>query len=96
MAVSGGPVFDDVKDQSPQLVGVVSSYVANRQWGESLPGLLQAQDLTAFHESIQKLRTIDEAKEKEQEEQKQLEQSKQQPPATPPPQTPDPPASNPN
>ena len=82
--VSGGPVFDDVT----QLVGVVSAYMANRRPGESLPGLLQAQDLTAFHDSIQKIKSLDEAKEQEKKgaEEKQAEASKQSPPgSTPPP-----------
>ena len=77
--VSGGPVFSELKDATPELIGVVSAYMANRRSGESLPGLLQAQDLTAFHEHIEKLKSLDEAKEKEQEEQKQIEQ-KEQPP----------------
>jgi Trypsin-like peptidase domain len=76
--VSGGPVFDDA-GKTPQLVGVVSAYVASRRWGESLPGLLQAQDLTPFHDTIKRLKSIDEAIEQEQEQQKRVEQSKQGP-----------------
>jgi hypothetical protein len=82
--VSGGPVFDDMGKEPPQLVGVVSAYLANRQWSESLPGLLQAQDLTPFHESIKRLKSIDEAKQQEQEEQKEVEQAKQGPEPAPP------------
>lgn len=73
--VSGGPVFSELKDAIPELIGVVSAYMANRRSGESLPGLLQAQDLTAFHEHIQKIKSFDDAKEKEHEAQKQVEQS---------------------
>ena len=74
--VSGGPVFCEQKGSSPELIGVVSAYMANRRMGESLPGLLQAQDLTAFHEHIPKIRDFGEAKEKEQEAQKKIEQAK--------------------
>jgi hypothetical protein len=82
--VSGGPVFSELKDATPELIGVVSSYMANRRSGESLPGLLQAQDLTAFHDHIQKLKSLDEAKEKE----KEHEAQKQREPQPPPPAAP--------
>jgi hypothetical protein len=68
--VSGGPVFSELQDGKPQLIGVVSAYMANRRAGETLPGLLQARDLAAFHEHIQKIKSFDEAKDKEQEAQK--------------------------
>jgi hypothetical protein len=49
--------------------------MANRRPGESLPGLLQAQDLTSFHDHIQKIKSMDDAKEKEHEAQKQIDKS---------------------
>jgi Trypsin-like peptidase domain len=72
--VSGGPVFDESKDSIPQIIGVVSAYMANRRASETLPGLLQAQDLTSFHQDLKKIRSLDEAKEKEQETQKQVDE----------------------
>jgi len=74
--VSGGPVFSQ-KEATPEIIGVVSAYMANRRLGESLPGLLQAQDLTAFHEHIQKVKSLDDAKQKKDEAQKQIQQKNQ-------------------
>jgi hypothetical protein len=83
--VSGGPVFTKGDDDSPQLIGTVSSYISNRVQGQSLPGLLRAQDLTAQHQAVATLANLVEAKE-------QAETSKQGTPPTPPPVAGDPPA----
>jgi hypothetical protein len=77
--VSGGPVFSQEEDSTVRLIGVVSAYMPNRRVGESLPGLLQAQDLTAFHDYIKMITDLDEAKEKEAEGKKKMEESQQAP-----------------
>jgi len=58
--VSGGPVFLRNEDGDIQFVGVVSAYRAAA--GESLPGLLVAQDVSHFHSVLGHLKTLDEAK----------------------------------
>lgn len=73
--VSGGPVFSDQNANPPQLIGVVSAYMANRRPGETLPGLLHVQDLTAFHDHIQKIKDMEDAREKELEAQQEDAQS---------------------
>lgn len=70
--VSGGPVFSTLKDLTPQIIGVISAYVANRRGGEALPGLLKARDLTTIHKHIKTIQSLDEAKEKEDELQQQV------------------------
>lgn len=71
--VSGGPVFGQLHDSTPEeIIGIVSAYMPSRRIGESLPGLVRAQDVTPFHEHIQRIRSFDEAKEKEQETQKEI------------------------
>lgn len=70
--VSGGPVFSGLEDSTPQIIGVISAYMANRRPGEALPGLLRAQDLTIVHEHIKTLQSLDDAKQKEDELQKKV------------------------
>lgn len=70
--VSGGPVFDVLADSTPEIIGIVSAYLPSRRPTDTLPGLLRAQDVTPFHEHIQGIKSLDEAKEKEQETQKEL------------------------
>ena len=65
--VSGGPVIFSNETDGVQIVGTVSAYRANRTGGESLPGLLIAQDVSHFHEVIQHIRSVDEARRKKQE-----------------------------
>jgi hypothetical protein len=72
--VSGGPVFSTLHDETPQIIGVISAYVANRRGGEALPGLLKARDLTTVHKHINTIQSLAEAKEKETELQKQVSQ----------------------
>ncbi|MBL0211354.1 MAG: trypsin-like peptidase domain-containing protein [Holophagaceae bacterium] len=76
--VSGGPVFDALTGNQPELVGSISAYISNRVGGASLPGLLRAQDITSFHEALQTVRSLDEARKMEEE------QSKDQPPSVSP------------
>lgn len=65
--VSGGPVLHLTETEGVQIVGVVTKYRANRAYGESLPGLSIAQDVSHFHGVIQHVRSIDEANKKKQE-----------------------------
>lgn len=66
--VSGGPVFAMLANDKPELLGTVTSYMPNRIRGEALPGMLRAQDVTLFHETIKTIRNIDEARRKREEE----------------------------
>lgn len=91
--VSGGPVFAMLKDDQPQLLGTISAYMANRVRGEALPGLLRAQDFSPFHETIDRVRTLDEARKKQHEEEAQRLQEQQQR-ETPPDNRPEPPAAD--
>ncbi len=81
--VSGGPVFYVLQDETPQIVGVISAYVANRRGGEALPGLLKARDLTTLHSHINKIKSLEEAKKKETELRKQVSSEPSLPEATP-------------
>ncbi len=66
--VSGGPVFADSGGDTPLLLGTVSAYLPNRNRGDALPGLMSSQDISPFHEMLQTLRSLDEARRKKQEE----------------------------
>ena len=59
--VSGGPVLHATEADGIQIVGTVSAYRANRATGETLPGLLIAQDVSHFHDVASEIRSIDEA-----------------------------------
>lgn len=61
--VSGGPVFYERKDSTPEIVGIISAYMPNRSG--NTPGLLRAQDITPFVETLNDLQSMHEAKEKE-------------------------------
>jgi hypothetical protein len=78
--VSGGPVIFRHETDGAQFVGVISAYHANRQGGDTLPGLLIAQDVSHFHNVIQGLNSLAEAKKKKAEE-----SAKPVPPPPPPP-----------
>jgi hypothetical protein len=65
VGVSGGPVFASYDDTIPEIIGTVSAYLPNRAGGT--PGLLRAQDISAFHDDLQAIHSFDEAKEKEKE-----------------------------
>lgn len=58
--LSGGPVFTDEKN--PQVLGSISAYLPNRSAGATLPGLIQAYDLTALHNTITRIRNVDDAR----------------------------------
>lgn len=65
--VSGGPVFHCPASDEVQIIGCVTAYHANRVTGETLPGLLRAQDVSHFHGVTGWVRDIDEANAKKQE-----------------------------
>lgn len=68
--VSGGPVLYCDGTDGVQFVGIVSAYHANRLTGETLPGLLIAQDVSHFEQAIKSIRDLDEARKKSAEEEK--------------------------
>ncbi|MCA9233421.1 MAG: trypsin-like peptidase domain-containing protein [Planctomycetales bacterium] len=61
--VSGGPVFCEKTSETPEIVGIISAYLPNRS-GDT-PGLLRAQDITPFVETLSTLQSMHEAKERE-------------------------------
>jgi len=67
--VSGGPVLYSTPADGVQIVGAVTAYIVNRATGEALPGLSLAQDLSHFHAVATRIKSIDEAKKKQQAEQ---------------------------
>jgi hypothetical protein len=58
--VSGGPVLYIDDEDVLKIVGTVSAYRMNRTTGETLPGLLIAQDLSLFHGVMTRVRSVDE------------------------------------
>jgi hypothetical protein len=73
--VSGGPVFARLSGETPELIGLISAYMPNRQRDYTLPGMLQAHDVTAFHQTILTFKSFDEALKKQQEEDQQRRQA---------------------
>jgi hypothetical protein len=65
--VSGGPVTYLHSTDGVKVVGIVSAYRANRAAGDTLPGLLYAQDVSHFHGVIHRIRSLDDANKKKQE-----------------------------
>jgi len=63
--VSGGPVLFHTGVIDPRIVGIITAYQASRAGGEALPGLSIAQDVSHFHDVIGHVRSIDEAKKKD-------------------------------
>lgn len=59
--VSGGPVIYATEAEGVQIVGTISAYVSNRATGDTLPGLAVARDVSHFHDTISKIRTLDDA-----------------------------------
>jgi len=68
--VSGGPVFYSSNNNQLRIIGTVSSYMPNRIYGDTLPGLLRVQDVTPFHDTINTLKSLDEARKKQAEQDK--------------------------
>jgi len=72
--VSGGPVaYLPTRSKVPKIIGTVTGYMPNRVYGDTLPGLLRVQDVTAFHDIIKFLKSRDEAKKKRDEQAKREE-----------------------
>jgi len=63
--VSGGPGFVVGTNSVPYLMGLVSAYIPNRARGETLPGLSVVRDLSHLHDTLQALKSLEEAKKKE-------------------------------
>jgi len=70
--VSGGPTFATF-GSTLELIGVVSAYIPNRATGDVLPGLGVVRDVYQFHDVIQQLNDLEEAK------------GRESPPSAPPP-----------
>lgn len=77
--VSGGPVFAAYDENTPEIVGTISAYLPNRTGGGALPGLLKAQDISAFQETLKTIQSLDEARKKEKEEAKSEQQALPEP-----------------
>jgi hypothetical protein len=60
--ISGGPVIYSTPTDGVHIVGSISAYIVNRSTGEALPGLAVAQDVSHFHDTITRIRSIDEAR----------------------------------
>ncbi|MBU0969261.1 MAG: serine protease [Proteobacteria bacterium] len=56
--VSGGPVLYIDEQEQTRVVGTVSAYRINKTTGDTLPGLLIAQDLSLFHDVLTHIRTV--------------------------------------
>lgn len=65
--VSGGPVFHVPEPHTVQIIGIVSAYHANRATGETLPGLLRAQDVSHFDAIAKTVKSVDEDRAKKRE-----------------------------
>ena len=72
--VSGGPVFSELNDETPEIIGTVSAYVPNLRPSDTLPGLLRAQDVAPFQEHIQQIQSLDDARKKKSETPKEIEE----------------------
>jgi hypothetical protein len=82
--VSGGPVLRlDQKTSTMNIVGVITAYHANRAFGESLPGLSVAQDVSHFHGVIQHVKSLDDAERKKREFDKMMQSILAPPPNQP-------------
>lgn len=64
--VSGGPVLFSTDTEGVQIVGTVSAYRPSKTSGDTLPGLLLAQDVSHFHDIITRVKSIDEANKQKQ------------------------------
>jgi hypothetical protein len=58
--VSGGPVFRS-NGFAPELIGVVSAYIANKSTGGTLPGLAVVKNVYQYHDIARRFRNLDEA-----------------------------------
>jgi hypothetical protein len=66
--VSGAPAFFIDKNTSElKICGVISNYFPNKSTGESLPGLSMIRSVTIYKERLENLKSIDEARRKNEE-----------------------------
>jgi hypothetical protein len=77
--ISGGPVVYFAPEAGVQIIGTITAYRANRNTGETLPGLSIAQDVSHFHDTIARIKSFQEATVKK----KELEQPNNDVPAGP-------------
>lgn len=71
--VSGGPAFYiDHETKQPKFFGVISAYRANRATGEALPGLCIVRSVDSYQSTLEQIKSIDEARDKEEEEKRKL------------------------
>lgn len=73
--VSGGPTLW-LGHKKVEIIGVVSAYVPNVATGETLPGLVLVSDVEYLQEVVEKLKSIDDAKDKQTEVEKALAQDR--------------------
>lgn len=66
--VSGGPAFTADDEPASWVAGVVSAYIPNRATGEALPGLVEVSGVERFHDIIQTFKSLEDAKEFDEEE----------------------------
>ena len=78
--VSGGPVVSANEADEGQIVGTISAYISNKTAGDTLPGLSVARDVSHFHDIIDAMHSMDEARaEREQKKKVQETQNVEQP-----------------
>lgn len=66
--VSGGPVINYTRNLGAmRIMGVLTAYRPNRLYGEALPGLSVAQNVSHFHSVLLTIKNIDEARRKKSE-----------------------------
>ncbi len=65
--VSGGPALTVMPKNIIHLVGLVSAYIPNRMMGESLPGVCFVVGIHSFYQFIKKIKSVDEAQDKQKE-----------------------------
>lgn len=79
--VSGAPVvYHDRTGNDTNIVGILTAYRANRQYGESLPGLSVAQDVSHFHAVGKTIKDHDDAQRKKREFEQLLQSLQNRPP----------------
>ena len=81
MGLAVAPVFVDNGPKGMEIVGSVSAYIPNLSGASTLPGLLRAQDISPFAKILEKIWSIDEAQETEEQEKRKGENIEQPPPA---------------
>lgn len=62
--VSGGPVLYTTRTEGIEIIGIISSYMANRATGTTLPGLLIARDVSYLHNIVKLIKSLDDARKK--------------------------------